>query len=271
MKKIQIGFRSVLFILLLNSCEKATDFYLGFPWQPEILENTFVDGLNIFGLLQPDDSDGSNKSFVYVQRNWPALEYTDESFTIIKNVDVRIIQKQNNAVLDTIYCPLLPSDSLFKDTLYRPDQVFSPIPGYTYQIICDHEDVPTALGETRFPHKPQLIDNSPIISEGRIEFEVAPDEGISMLDIYFSNEKFTGIVGRYVTNDTASSKIYFPIQGSGSSNIDIYGYDANLAAYYANSNTSLNFNKYRTTFSTLEAGFGVFGSLNSIQIQVHIP
>ena len=269
--KIQICIQSVLIILVLNSCEKATDFYLGFPWQPEILENTFVDGLNIFGLLQPADSADNSRSFVYVQRNWPALEYTDESFTIIKNVDIRIIQKENDNVIDTIYFPLMPSDSLYSDTLYRPGQFFSPIPGNTYQIFCDHPDVPTAIGETRFPHEPQLAPNSLVISEGRVEFEIAPDEGIKMIDIYVLSEELTGIIGRYVTNDTASIKIDLSIPGSGSADIDIYGYDANLAAYYANSNTSLNFNKYRTTFSTMEEGFGVFGSLNSMQLRIDLP
>ncbi len=235
------------------------------------MENTFEDGLNIFALLQPLDSAENSKSFVYVQRNWPALEYTDESFTIIKNVDIMIIQKENEIVLDTIYFPLMPSDSLYSDTLYRPDQTFSPVPGHTYQIICDYEDVPTATGETRFPPKPQLVANSLFTSEGRIEFVIAPDEGIKMLDIYVSSEGLTGIIGRYVTNDTASIKIDLSIPVSGSAYIDIYGYDANLAAYYANSNTSLNFNKYRTTFSTLEEGFGVFGSLNRTQLLVDIP
>jgi len=44
--------------------------------------------------------------------------------------------------------------------------------------------------------------------------------------------------------------------------VNIYSYDNKLATYYANSNTALNFNKYRTTFSTLDSGFGVFGSMN---------
>ncbi len=269
--KIQISIQSILVFLLLISCEKATDFYLGLPWQPDILENTFVDGLNIFALLQPADSAENNKSFVYVQRNWPALEYTDESFTIIKNVDILIIQMENEIVLDTIYFPLMPSDSLFRDTLYRPDQIFSPLPGNTYQIICEYNDTLSAYGETRFPPEPQLVSNSLVISEGRVEFKIDPDEEIKMLDVYVFSEELTGIVGRYVTNDTASIKINLSIPGSGAAYIDIYGYDANLAAYYANSNTSLNFNKYRTTFSTLEQGFGVFGSLNRTQLIVNLP
>jgi hypothetical protein len=256
---------------MLFSCEDVTDFYLGIPMQPEFTENTFVEGMNIFGLLRPDDFNGFNKSFVYVQQNWPILEITDSSFNIIKQADIQLFRMENEQFADTINLPLMPPGPGFNDTLYRPQQSFNPVPGNTYRLICSHRELPTAIGETVFPSPPRIVSNSLKVNNGIISLDIESDPGIRMLDIYISGSAFTGITGRYVTSDSASVHVSFPYQGTGTLGIEIYGYDANLASYYSNSNTSLNFNKYRTTFSTLEEGFGVFGSLNRTAIEFAIP
>lgn len=264
------GIWFLFMLLILISCEKVTDYYLGFNLQPEFTENTFEEGMNIFGLLRPDHFGDFNKSFVYVQQNWPVLEINDSSFTIIKYVDIQLIQIEDEVAEDTISFPLLPPDSSFTDTLYRPSQPFNPVPGNIYRIQCRHESLPTASGETRFPPKPEIVPNSLIAVDGNIEFEVAPHEGIKMLDVYVSSDVYKGITGRYVTNDSVGIKVFLSLPGAKIADIVIYGYDANLASYYANSNTSLNFNKFRTTFSTLEEGFGVFGSLNKTDFRIDL-
>jgi hypothetical protein len=227
--------------------------------------------MNIFGLLRPDFHGEFNKSFVYLQQNWPVLEYNDSSFTIIKYADIQLIQLENNNIIDTTYFPLLSPDASFSDTLYRPAQPFTPIPGNTYRLTCTHDSLPRARGETLFPNEPQVVPGSLLISDGKIHFDVTRDETIKMLDIYVVSTTYSGITGRYVTNDTTNIGITLSLSGVSQAIIEIYSYDANLASYYANSNTSLNFNKYRTTFSTLEEGFGVFGSLNFTKFSVDIP
>lgn len=269
--KIQIGLLISVLILLNTSCEKVTDYYLGFPLQPDFTENTFEEGMNIFGILRPDTHADFNKSFVYVQQNWPVLEFNDSSFTIIKYADIRLIEYENDVAVDTFHFPLLPPDTLFSDTLYRPAETFIPVPGNTYRLLCTHDNLPLATGETLFPDEPRIMPGSLSVSDKKIQFAVAPDAGIKMLDIYISSDESSGFAGRYVTNDTASTNIILTTTGTGGVKIYIYGYDANLSTYYANSNTSLNFNKYRTTFSTLEEGFGVFGSLNLTELTVEIP
>lgn len=265
---ILISFFVIALLVLFASCEKVTDWYLGINLQPEFTEDTFEEGMNIFGLMRPDLQSEYNKSFVFVQQNYPALEFPDGSFNIIKDVDIQVIQLENENVVDTFYFPLVPADSIFPDTLYRPERDFVPVPGNTYRIICNHHEVPSAIGETRFPPEPEIVSNSLVVAPGIIEFSVEPDPGIKMLDIYVSSDVYSGITGRYVTNDTASTRVNLSLPGASYANIEIYGYDAKLSAYYANSNTSLNFNKYRSTFSTLEEGFGVFGSLNITKISV---
>jgi hypothetical protein len=259
----------VLFVLILHtSCEKVTDYYLGINQQPEFTENTFKEGMNIFGLMRPDARGGFNKSFVYVQQNWPVLEYSDQSFVIIKDVDIQLIHLKNGLIIDTIAFPLMAADTFFSDTLYRSAQPFIPIPGDSYRLICIHPEFPEAIGETLFPYPPLLVENSLVITGQQVEFEVEPDRSIKMFDVYISGDGYAGIAGRYVTSDSLRTKITLTLPAEGPVMIKIYGYDEKLAVYYANTNTSLNFNKYRTTFSTLEEGFGVFGSLNMTEFLV---
>ena len=269
--KIRTGLLILALIIMNTSCEEVTDYYLGFPLQPDFTENAFVEGMNIFGILRPDAYADFNKSFVYIQQNWPVLEFNDSSFTIIKYADIRLIEYENDMVVDTIHFPLLAPDTLFSDTIYRPAEAFIPIPGNTYRLICTHDNLPMATGETLFPDEPQIVPGSLSVSDKKIQFAVVPDAGIKMLDIYILNDEYSGFAGRYVTNDTAGKHITLTPLATGVTKIYIYGYDANLSAYYANANTSLNFNKYRTTYSTLEEGFGVFGSLNLTELTVEIP
>jgi hypothetical protein len=268
---ILISFFVLALLVLFASCEKVTDWYLGINLQPEFTEDTFEEGMNIFGLLRPDSHAEFNKSFVFVQQNWPALEFPDGSFSIIKDIEIQVIQIENEIIIDTFHFPLLPADSNFGDTLYRSDRTFIPVPGNTYRLLCTHAQIPSAMGETIFPPEPNIVPNSLKVSAGVVEFDVAADPGISMLDIYVSSDVYTGMAGRYVTNDTTSIRIHLSLPGAKSATIAVYGFDAKLSAYYANSNTSLNFNKYRTTFSTLEEGFGVFGALNFKKFTVDIP
>jgi len=256
-----------LVFTIFYSCEEAVDYYLGFNQQPELTIDTFEEGLNIFGLLRPDSAGDYNKSFVFVQQNWPVLEAED--FSIIHDVIVMVYLKENGVFVDTFAFPLMPSDSLFGDTLYRPVTEFYPQPGQTYQLICDHPDFPVAEGETTIPSKPEIVENSLKIDAGKLECIVIQDTLIKMLDIYLLTESDGWQAARYVPEDSSDTHIivYFPDNYS-IRKVKIFSYDNKLATYYANSNTSLNFNKYRTSFSTLESGFGVFGSLNFTEIEL---
>ncbi|MGB4556254.1 MAG: hypothetical protein WBI33_07870, partial [Bacteroidales bacterium] len=62
-------------------------------------------------------------------------------------------------------------------------------------------------------------------------------------------------------------EIILPFDHSGT-RLMICAYDQNMAAYIGNSNISLNFNKFRTTISTLMSGFGVFGSMNFYEMEL---
>jgi hypothetical protein len=166
-------------------------------------------------------------------------------------------------VNDTIIFPLVPSDSLFTDTLYRPVENFLPSPGEKYRLTCHLNGIPDAIGETIVPAKPEIKENSLIINDQKIQFTLNADSSIKMIDVYLIETNTDHFVSRIIPSEGSDTDVVIDLPESlQGKKLKLFGYDSHLAAYYGNSNTSLNFNKYRTTISTLESGFGVFGSLN---------
>jgi hypothetical protein len=250
--------------ILSDSC----DYYLGMNQQPDFGEDSIYNGLNIFGLLRPDSIQNYNKSFVFVQQIWPALEY--ESFTIIKNAEVSVehVMVDSSGVIAEF--PMMPADSLFPDTLYRPVEYFSPQAGEAYRLVCHSEGFPDAIGETVIPSEARIIENSLVINGRAVSFTLADDSLIKMLDIYLVNNDEYWYLSRVVPLDGVDTdvELELPVAPAGMM-LKIFSYDTHLAAYYGNANTSLNFNKYRTTITTLESGYGVFGALNFVLIPIN--
>ena len=102
-----------------------------------------------------------------------------------------------------------------------------------------------------------------------ISFSLLPDSLTGMVDIYQIIENNYLLVSRLVTfpDKKTDVAIKLPFDPSGTK-LMICAYDQNMAAYIGNSNISLNFNKYRTTISTLISGFGVFGSMNFYEMEL---
>lgn len=254
-------------MMLFTGCEKLVDYYIGIPQQPELSEEVDTDQLNIFGVLRPDMSDGYNKSFVFVQRIWPALEFT--TFSILPDASVRIMAIYGDGSSLDYAFPLMAPDGSFKDTLYRPDTEFQPMPGQHYRISCTHPDLEPALGELVFPPAPELVEHSLSSGEGRISLSLLTDSLIEMYDFYLRTSMGSFLLGRKLAGEGGSLQVELQTdQQTAGARLRIYAYENKLAGYIGNSNTSLNFNKYREGFSSLDSGYGVFGALNFLDVEL---
>jgi hypothetical protein len=252
-------------LLIITILSVSCEYYLGINQQPEFQNSNRVEGLNIFGLIRPDSRGSFNKSFVFVQQIWPALDM--DSFSIINNASIQVERIINDTIQSAVTFPLVPSDSLFSDTLYRPVADFSPLPGERYRLVCKVEGLPDAIGETVCPPPPVIIENSLVVNGSEISFSIATDTLISMYDIIQVGITGSELLARIIPSSDPILEVVLALQGDTEGiELKIFGYDTHLAAYYGNSNTSLNFNKYRTIVTTLESGYGVFGSLNFTSI-----
>ncbi|MBN1950865.1 MAG: hypothetical protein JW801_06650 [Bacteroidales bacterium] len=266
-KRMRRSIYALMIMLFLPGCEKIVDYYIGFPQQPEITVEADTDQLNVFGVLRPDSIGGFNKSFVFVQRIWPALDFS--TFSILPDVEVLIESVGEDGTLTAFPFPLSPPDANFKDTLYRPATGFTPVPGQHFRISCLHSELKDAYGELIFPAVPALTENSLSAAGGRISLSLKADSSIEMYDFYLKNNAGSHFIGRELSLDNEDLPVILytnqPVEGA---KLRIFAYENRLATYIGNSNTSLNFNKYREGFSTLDSGYGVFGALNFLDIDL---
>ncbi|MFO7658703.1 MAG: hypothetical protein R6W78_16710 [Bacteroidales bacterium] len=250
--------------LVLVSCE----YYLGMDQQPKFRSQNFEEGLNVFALISPDTLNGNNASFAYVHQLVPVLEQM--SFSILKNVNISIGKVvSDNEITDSVVFSLIPGETVSKDTMYRPVSDFSPRPGERYRMICRYNGLPDAVGETVIPPKPKIAENSLVVDGRKVIFTVEPDTLIGMLDIYHVKDNAHVLAQRIVPSETEPTAIELNLLAEASgSRLMLYSYDKNMAVYCGNANISLNFNKYRTPISTLQSGFGIFGSINFTELNL---
>lgn len=259
MKKSKTYILILLFIIIINSCKEATDFYLGIPLQPRFEDNNFQEGLNIFGIIRVDSTGRYNNSFVEVQKIIPAIGTEDSILVDTSKVYLEHIVNQE------IYeFSLTDFDSTFSQTYYRPKHGFNPHAGDVFKIECIYAELPILTAYTIVPEVPKWDINSILIEDNIVRFDLKPDSTIFMYDLYvFSNGFISGYSRLAAENDSSDTRVFLEYSGEKADSILAFGYDYNLATYYLTTNISLNFNKYRESFSIVENGFGVFGSINS--------
>ncbi len=251
---------TILFVLSLAGCKKIGDAYLGVPLQPRFDENTFVPGLNIFGVIRPDSTGVFNNSFVEIQKVIPAIGTTDSFMVDTTQVLVELISGSGS--VDFCQFELTDFDSTFSQVNYRPSCNYAPKAGDVYMIECTYMDLPVLTAYTHVPNKAEIIKDSLIFQDQVLTFVTVVDTSIFMLDAYcYSN----GVaVGFKRLPASVYQNTHFLIETAASSidSIEVYSYDYNLTNYMLESNTSLNFNKYRESYSVVANGYGVFGSVN---------
>lgn len=247
-------------VILLISCKDALDVYLGVPLQPRFDTETFQPGLNIFGVIRPDSTNEYNNSFIILQKVTPAVG--DSSGWEIDTALVWVSKIYNDQPDSICEFTLTNSDSTFRETSYRPNSDFNPKQGDVLMAECIYEDLPVLYAKTIIPNKPMSSNSTFNYSNNSIELELLPDTSYFMLDVFvYANSEIIAYQ-RIPTVDDYNSNISISSIYSLPDSVVVYCYDYNLAVYYLTSNTSLNFNKYRKSFSTVENGFGVFGSIN---------
>jgi hypothetical protein len=252
--KYLIGF----LFLLSTGCKDLVDFYLGIPLQPVTDEDSFVPGLNIFGIIRPDSTGGYSNSCIILQKVIPAVGTSDSLY--VGKATVRV---EKLGELPSLYDFLLTDHNhLFSEEVYRPDKEFRPKAGETFSVECAYRELPVLTATTVIPNAPVILMQTLAESDNSLSFEIQADTTIFMLDLYVYAAGGLAGYQRLPGEQSANTIVSFAsLQGKPDS-VDVYSYDYHMAMYYMTANTSLNFNKYRESFSTVENGYGVFGSLN---------
>jgi hypothetical protein len=259
----------IMIFLLLFSCEDVMEYYYGIPMQPEMLDNTEWHKLmNIFGILRPDSA-SVPMSFVFIEKTYPSKGASDEDQTI-KNSDVMIYSYNASAQADSFKLNLYTSPVTDKWNFPRYlSSSLKPVAGQKYSLKCTNIEFPTVTCECYVPFQPKIVSGSLQITTGNISFELESDTLAYLYDIYlYSQGNF--ISKRLVHKDAGTFVVNWALEVHDTWNyMVIFAYDKNLASYLSTATNSFySLNAYRPPVTTVDGGYGVFGAMNLLEINL---
>ncbi|MCK5149091.1 hypothetical protein KAR48_20210 [bacterium] len=260
MKKITVVHLIILVALvMLTGCEKLIT---GMGPQPSIIDKTEYEArLNVLGVLRPDTLQGLPATFVHVEKtvNWDNTDSTE-----VWDVLVNVIEYDNGVAVDTFQMKYGNFGDVHADSYYRNRQFYAQ-GGRTYGLLCSKEGFPELKAITTIPVLPVIVQGSWELGNGALSFDIRRDESAVIYDLVFeaAGQRFEERVRRPETGD-----IHISLDLPARMNIDvvltIYAYDEYLSEYLSY-NVSIKPNTYIAQYSTVENGFGCFGSLNLLK------
>ena len=260
---IKILFTLFLGVLLLaaSGCKE----YVFGPEPHFINEREFTPRLNVFGVLRTDSLYGKPASLVRVD-NTIHVDSVETDTTVITGARVTIYEMGMNHATDTFHFVYTDYDSTYTVKDYRPRN-FVPQANTSYQLRCEKEGYETVTGYTTVPEKPELIDGVKT-DDRQLKFEIKRRENAILYEFYLMkardfhyDKKLRPDSGNVKVNISLPEGFTKPFE------LKIYAYDTHLSEY----NTySLYYkpNTYQPPYSTVENGYGCFGSMNVLRVRV---
>jgi hypothetical protein len=243
------------------SCENPIT---GFGPQPVYLEKgKYKPMLNIFGVLRPDSLQGFPNSFVHLEAVYPICTSYPDSFEL-PDATVKVYCYEEAQISDSLQFVYTNFDSIFSGYEYRALN-FIPVEKRIYGISCYKQGYLKLTGKTRVPLKPVIVNDTIMIDHNKISFAILTDSTAVLYDISLT-------VGELELN----KRMRKPEQGNivvtfnlyptpvKTAQLVIFAYDLNLSEYLTY-NISIKPNTYQGNYSTVENGYGCFGSLNILR------
>ena len=240
--------------------------FIGCDWisppgpQPSGLEDYEYEAkLNVFSVLRPASDEGISLSYVHVEYAYPTANIPDE--IAIEDAEVMVYRMIGGVAVDSVRFLYAQPDSVFDSHVYR-NGAFDPESGGVYCLACRKAGFPTLTGTTMMPETPEVVDASVRLDDNRLRFSIRRDPSAVVYDVYsrIGGIESTVRVRRPEEGDIPVD-IAFHRENQARGTVVIYAYDALLSEYIAY-NISIKPNTYRKGYSTVENGYGCFGSLN---------
>ncbi len=255
----KITFAIFIVVLIGAACDLPTE---PGPQPSTIIETDFEPGLNILGVLRLDDSTGT--SFIHVEQAYRIDEIYDEDFPLVIE-DAEVVVKR---IIDTTTYPFdFEADTLRPYVYIHPG--FVPTAGEQYALSITHPDLPTLTDTTIVPVKPAIDTTTLTISENILSFDLLTTTDTDLYDVYlFLTED---MLHQRLANQLAERRpVRFDLSQSKGQPLwlEIYGYDANLAEYLTAA-TTVKYQTYLETVTTVTGGYGVFGSVSVFKMELN--
>jgi hypothetical protein len=231
--------------------------------QPVYLDDSgYIPAMNVLGVLRPDSANGKPMSTVHIERSYPVNQIPDT--IVIADAKVTVYAFDGNAAVDSAVFTYTDFGSVFKAFEYR-HETFSPKAGSTYGIACERDGFPRLTAATTVPGVPRIVDDAIRLNSGELSFSIIRDRLAALYDVYF-------IAGDAVRNarvtrpetGTVPVKIRLEKDDPPAGLLVVYAYDLNLSEYIT-FNVSIKPNTFRSAYTTVQGGFGCFGSMNILK------
>jgi len=247
------------------NCEKL---FTGFGPQPSYIDTPeYEEKLNILGVLRPDSLQGRSQSFVHVEKAISIYD-VDDSLDI-QDVEVTIFELEENIPVDTIQLVYSDFNGFYDKEEYR-DSTFFPHANTTYLVRCKKEGFPELLGRTTVPSKPEIIPGTVLYADNNLSFAIQPD---SLASLYYIYLEVGGTVffRQFIKQENENINVEFQLKDSNTvhtATVTIITYDYQLSEYITY-NINVKPNTFRENYSTVEKGYGCFGSLNITEEDIY--
>ncbi len=249
-----------MLFIFLSGCVKFAEFYSGISMQPEMNEGDSERGLNVFGILKAGPSIDSLNYFFEVQQ----LIYVFGNYDSIcvSEADISLSRKSEDGQISNFTLKSNGNCNYFNDDIIAE-------PGDSWEFTCEY-DTFIVRANCLIPNEPKVTDIN--IDEGanQISFSIMKDSTACLYySCLLSGEEF--FFKEEISNKKGNTKFSLNpdwlIDGK-SISLFVFAYDKNLEKYKTTSNIFFKPNAYRPGFSTVDGGYGVFGSMSSTFVEI---
>jgi hypothetical protein len=255
--------RFILVCFGLFFCLRCENPITGMGPQPSYIDkHEHNPMLNVFAVLRPDSINGKSLSFVHLEESVSATSFPDS--LLVTDAEVKLFMYDHLLVNDSIELDYTDFNSTFNTSEYRNIN-FYPIPGQTYGISCIRTGYPKLASQTTVPLIPEIKEDTIWMGSKEITFTILRDSLAALYDIYY----FKGSNGyNQRIRPPGSGDIFVKLDVepdiTSESYLIIYAYDLKLSEYLTY-NVSIKPNTYRSNYSTVENGYGCFGSMTVLK------
>jgi len=247
--------------LLFGGCENPIT---GYGPQPNFIDShSHEPMLNIFGVLRPEDPYGVPLSFVHLESSFSVTSEYPDSFDVVDG-KVTLYHYEGDLIIDSVEFSYTNFNSKFSRYEYRPSD-FYPIAENKYSISCRKEGYPELTSRTTVPPIPNIVENSLNISSNQLSFTISRDSLVALYDIYFQigGREYSKRILRPEVGDIQVN-LNYNRSSEQEGTLLIYAYDRKLSEYIITT-IIIKPNTYQASYSTVENGYGSFGSLNALE------
>ena len=255
-----------LSLIFLNFLSSSCDLpHMPGPQPINILDVDFEPGLNILGILRLNEN--NPESFIYIEELVKTKIYQEsENFPTVKNAKVTI-----RGTSDTTQFNFTINESI--DSIRYLNDNFIPIEGETYHLDIEATTENGTLSlsaKTTIPTKPSINESSIDIQNTSCTFNLATSDDTYQYDIYlfFEEDEYEFKQSYHINeNGVITIEFNYPVSFGTPKIIEIVGYDENLQKYL-NASSGIIPQTYQESISTVEDGYGCFGALSFMKLEI---